>query len=220
VRSRHSSSSADSAPRIYTRTGDRGTSSLFTGERRAKSDEAFHALGAVDELSSHVGLAMESARESDHAYVDNLCRVQCLLQDIGSALATPASSARDAHVARLGGGFNKRHTLELEEWIDEYSSQLAPLQNFILPGGGLTSAHLHVARAVCRRAERHAAPLAAAGEVDQEVLRYLNRLSDLLFTLARTAAKLDGKEETIYLRPEEHTGNYQPGPDGMWKKKK
>jgi len=114
-------------------------------------------------------------------------------------LATPASSARDVHVARAGGAFNKRHTIELEEWIDEYSSQLAPLQNFILPGGGVSSATLHIARAVCRRAERHTALLAATGEVDEEVLRSLNRLSDLLFTLARTAAKMDGKEETIYM---------------------
>ncbi len=122
-------------PRVYTRTGDGGNSSLFTGERRSKSDAVFHALGTTDELSSHIGLSMEFARQNQHPYVDQLQRVQCLLQDIGSALATPHSSAREVHLEKTL--FNPRHTKELEEWIDEYSERLPPLENFILPGGVL-----------------------------------------------------------------------------------
>ncbi len=140
---------------------------------------------------------MEFGREKHHPYVDQLERVQCLLQDIGAALATPYSSAREVHVKKTN--FNPRHTKELEEWIDEFSEHLPPLQNFILPGGGLASASLHVCRAVCRRAERAVCPLVKDEEVDPEVLRYVNRLSDLLFTLARVAAKVDKKEETIYM---------------------
>ena len=98
-------------------------------------------------------------------------------------------------------GLNKRHTLEIEEWIDEYSELLPPLENFILPGGGKTSSALHVARSVCRRAERRIAPLVDDGDVDPEVLKYVNRLSDFLFVVARLAAKLDAKDETIYTRP-------------------
>lgn len=220
-----------SYPRIYTRTGDGGSSALFTGERRAKSDLFFNALGTTDELSSHLGLAREFACEagkSPHPYEDELQRIQCLLQDVGSCIATPLSSARQSHLDQIPT-LNKRHTVELEEWIDEYSTHLPPLENFILPGGGKTSAALHIARSVCRRAERCVQPLVDMKEVDAEVLRYLNRLSDFLFTIARFAARIDNKEETIYSRPPisdpSATDNtYKPvitsgsGIEGVWKK--
>lgn len=218
-----------SYPRIYTKTGDKGTSALFTGERRVKSDLIFNALGNTDELSSHLGLAREFASkvEPTHPYVDQLLRIQCLLQDVGSCLATPTSSAKKAHIDKVPA-FNARHTADLEQWIDEYSKQLPPLENFILPGGGTTSAALHIARSVCRRAERSVQPLIDKEEVDPEVLRYLNRLSDFLFTIARLAARLDNKEETIYTRPTTDTttkdNTYKPviaggsGIEGVWKK--
>ena len=185
--------------KIYTKTGDKGTSSLFTGERRPKSDPIFDALGATDELSSHIALAKEYALESGHPYPERLSRVQCVLQDIGSLVATPKSSARDAHLKRVGIG--PELVKELEEWIDEYTAELPPLENFILPGGGKASATLHIARMVCRRAERAMAPLVKDGETEKEALIYLNRLSDFLFTAARLAAKTDGRGETIYIRP-------------------
>ena len=102
-------------PKIYTRTGDGGNSSLYTGERRSKTDRVFSALGAVDELSCHVGLAREMATNSSysHPYTEQLIRVQCILQDIGSCVATPTSSARDAHLANVG--VSQRHAQELEE---------------------------------------------------------------------------------------------------------
>jgi len=188
-------------PKIYTKTGDKGRSSLYTGERRAKDDRIFSALGAIDELSCQVGLARELGRTKslDTEIINQLERVQCLLQDIGSCVATPMSSARPAHLKRTG--FNSQYTLELEQWIDEYTSKLPPLENFILPGGGVVAATVHVARAVCRRAEREVTPLVSEEECEAKVGRFLNRLSDFLFTLARLIVDKEGGEETIYTRP-------------------
>lgn len=205
-------------PKIYTKTGDKGKSSLFTGERRPKDDMVFVALGSTDELTSHIGLAMEFAAKNNHPYVGQLQRVQCILQDIGSCVATPISSARSSHLEMTS--FSGRHTADLEEWIDKYSLDLPPLENFILPGGGIVSAQVHVARSVCRRAERCVSPLVAAQECDPEALRYLNRLSDFLFTIARLAARIDKKEETVYTRPvDANTASYKMSTqDGIWKK--
>ena len=226
---------AKKAPKIYTRTGDKGNSSLYTGERRHKTDQVFTALGTVDELSCHLGLAKELATTStaEHPYVDQIIRVQCILQDIGSCVATPPSTARQAHLDNVG--LSQRHAGELEEWIDEYTAvlrnlsysselihyyfqHLPPLQNFILPGGGLVAAQIHVARATCRRAEREVADLVKAGECVEEAARYLNRLSDFLFTISRVASKVEKKEETIYTRPDKEGGTYQPT-GNLWKKK-
>ncbi|XP_027545468.1 corrinoid adenosyltransferase [Neopelma chrysocephalum] len=188
------------SPRIYTRTGDSGFSSTFTGERRPKGDRIFEALGATDELSSAIGLAGEFSSEKGHSFVGQLHKVQCMLQDVGSNLATPLSSAREAHRKRTS--FSEKPVLELEQWIDSYSEQLPPLKAFILPSGGRSSAALHFCRAVCRRAERCVVPLVQAGEADPNVAKYLNRLSDYLFVLARYAAMKEGKEEKIYIKPE------------------
>jgi len=209
---------AKKLPKIYTKTGDGGKSSLYTGERRHKSDKVFSALGAVDELSCQVGLAKEMAAISDkeHPYVEQLVRVQCILQDIGSCVATPLSSARESHLA--GVGVSERHTKELEEWIDEYTSLLPPLENFILPGGGVVAAQIHIARATCRRAEREVVVVVGEGECDKEAGKYMNRLSDFLFTISRVASKVEGKEETIYTRPDKENVNYKKLGGGLWKK--
>ncbi|XP_042237139.1 corrinoid adenosyltransferase-like [Homarus americanus] len=193
--------------RIYTRTGDKGVTSLFTGERLPKDDLFFNALGTTDELSSHVGMAKEYAEENNHEYADQLERIQCILQDIATLLATPRPQhtandpEREARI-RERLAFNPRHITELEGWIDKYSSRLPPLTNFILPGGGRVSASLHIARTVCRRAERSVVPLTTEGLVDEQVIVYMNRLSDYLFTVARYASSLDGHKETIYIRPQ------------------
>ena len=198
--------------------GDKGSSALFTGERRSKSDDVFEALGTIDELSSHIGLAMATANQSK-PYLEELQRIQCILQDIGSVVATPNSSARQTHRDKVT--FSNRHTNELEEWIDEYSKVLPPLANFILPGGSETSSNLHIARTVCRRAERRVTPLVKEDEIDPEALKYLNRLSDYLFVLARFAAKQDKREETIYIRPDPNESlRYKPKDyaKDFWKK--
>ncbi|CAH2295157.1 cob(I)yrinic acid a,c-diamide adenosyltransferase, mitochondrial [Pelobates cultripes] len=185
-------------PKIYTKTGDKGLSSTFTGERRPKDDLVFEALGATDELSSAIGLAREFGIDANLPFVAELEKIQCMLQDIGSNIATPLSSARESHIVKTT--FDAEPVQELEQWIDKYTAQLPPLNNFILPSGGKASASLHVARAVCRRAERSAFKIVKAGEADANVGKYLNRLSDYLFTLARYAAKAKGRAETTYTR--------------------
>ncbi|CAG2208000.1 MMAB [Mytilus edulis] len=185
-------------PKIYTKTGDKGTSALYTGERRSKDDMIFSALGTTDELSSAIGIAAEYCTESSIPVTDRLHEVQCALQDLGSCIATPYSSAREAHLRKTT--FSDKYVADLENWIDEYTAELPPLTNFILPSGGKSATHMHLARSICRRAERSLTPLIRAEEIGHEPLKYLNRLSDFLFTTARYAAMKEGREEIIYRR--------------------
>ncbi|XP_030271684.1 corrinoid adenosyltransferase MMAB [Sparus aurata] len=187
-------------PKIYTKTGDKGFSSTFTGERRPKEDHIFEALGNTDELSSAIGLAREFCVDKGHTFTDQLDKIQCILQDVGSNIATPRSSARESHTKRTK--FTAGPITDLETWIDAFTAELPPLTNFILPSGGKSSAALHLARTVCRRAERSVAPIVRSGEADPDVAKFLNRLSDYLFTLARYAAMKEGSEEKIYKRPQ------------------
>ncbi|CAD7674322.1 unnamed protein product [Nyctereutes procyonoides] len=191
-----SSSKTPRIPKIYTKTGDKGFSSTFTGERRPKDDQVFEAVGTTDELSSAIGFALEFITEKGHPFAEELQKIQCSLQDVGSALATPHSSAREAHLKHAT--FEAGPILELEQWIDKYSNQLPPLTAFILPSGGKSSCALHFCRAVCRRAERRVVPLVQMGETDANVAKFLNRLSDYLFTLARYVAMKEGNQEKIY----------------------
>ncbi|KAK9522733.1 hypothetical protein VZT92_019179 [Zoarces viviparus] len=188
------------APKIYTKTGDKGFSSTFTGERRPKEDHIFEALGSTDELSSAIGLAREFCLDKGHTFTYQLDKIQCILQDVGSNIATPRSSARESHIKKTT--FTAQPIADLENWIDKFTDELPPLTNFILPSGGKGSAALHLARTVCRRAERSVAPIVRTGEADPDVAKFLNRLSDYLFTAARYAAMKDGNEETIYKRPD------------------
>lgn len=205
-RAASSDSTAPSAARvkIYTRTGDGGTSALFSGERRPKTDPVFEALGTVDELSSALGLAREAealapvSRQNDLS--GQLAEIQSRLIDVGSHVATPLNStSSEARVRRAA--FEKEHAGVLENWIDAFDTELPPLRNFILPSGGMCAAQLHMARAICRRAERNVAALGQAGAIDASVSVYLNRLSDYLFTAARVAALRSNKPETIYRKP-------------------
>ncbi|XP_063346492.1 corrinoid adenosyltransferase isoform X2 [Pelmatolapia mariae] len=187
-------------PKIYTKTGDKGFSSTFTGERRPKEDHIFEALGNTDELSSAIGLAREFCLDKRHTFTHQLDKIQCVLQDVGSNIATPRSSARESHIKRTK--FIAQPIVDLETWIDEFTEELPPLTSFVLPSGGKSSAALHVARTVCRRAERSVAPIVRSGEADPDVAKFLNRLSDYLFTVARYASMKEGSEEKIYKRPE------------------
>lgn len=186
--------------KVYTKTGDKGTSQLFSGERRPKSDSSFQALGDTDELNAQIGVAVEQARVADNVYLPpKLEQIQSRLFDLGACVATPLTTASESKQRRTGL-FDEQNVTQLELWIDEMDAELPPLKCFILPsGGGLASTHLHVARAVCRRAERSVVPLVAAGDVDGVVQRYLNRLSDFLFVSARYAALKEGKEETKWV---------------------
>lgn len=188
--------SSPSVPKssLYTGTGDAGESSLYTGERRAKDDAVFAALGDVDELNSLLGVAREHCGSLPLA--PYLAELQSRLLDVGSAVATPPGSASEAKAARTR--FPGDAVARLEASIDALDAALPPLAAFILPSGGLGATALHTARAVCRRAERAVAPLARGGDVEPPVLVFLNRLSDWLFAAARTAAKAEGREEVVY----------------------
>lgn len=183
--------------KIYTRGGDKGSSSLFNGERRSKADTIFHALGDTDEVSAVLGLAAVHCSPALATLRSRLEWAQCRLLDIGSAVATPHSSTQDESI-RQSTAFDASAVTVLEEWIDEMERELPPLRNFILYSGGLCSTHLHLARTVCRRAERSIVPLVQSGDTPPGVGEFVNRLSDFLFVSARYAALKDGNRETAY----------------------
>ena len=170
--------------RIYTRTGDDGTTALGTGERRKKYDLRIAAYGTVDELNAAIGLARLHAAQAP-AIDAVLARVQNDLFDLGADLCSP-DKGKGPQGARLT--VTDLQVGRLEQEIDAFNANLAPLRSFILPGGTPGAAYLHLARTVCRRAERLVVELAnKSGEsVSPAVVKYLNRLSDLLFVASRT----------------------------------
>jgi len=147
--------------KIYTRTGDSGSSSLYTGERLRKDCAFFEAMGNVDELNSCIGIAREFVGDIDNQVALQLEEIQSRLIDVGSAIATPASARQAAKVTHTR--YDAKHTVTLEGWIDALDEPLPPLRHFILPGGGKAAACLHQARSVCRRAERSVVALACLG---------------------------------------------------------
>ena len=178
--------------RIYTRTGDDGTTGLGDGSRLPKHHVRIAAYGTVDELSAVLGLVAAHGLEEPHR--TRLAQVQNELLDVGADLCVPGEGGERLRIA-------PEYTRRLEQWLDETNERLPALTSFVLPGGRPQAARLHVARTVCRRAERLVSELAAAepGGVNPEVLRYLNRLSDLLFVLAR--AVNDGGALDVLWKP-------------------
>ena len=170
-------------PKIYTRTGDEGDTGLFGGPRVRKDAQRVEAYGAVDELNAVIGVA--AAALSEITLVEMLRDVQSTLFDLGGELATPDVEERVA-AGKLAPKLPEGAIALLETRIDALERELAPLTQFVLPGGAPGAAALHHARTVCRRAERRAVTLAASEAVSGEALRYLNRLSDFLFVAART----------------------------------
>lgn len=173
--------------KIYTRTGDRGQTALFGGQRVGKDHVRVEAYGEVDELNSLLGVAALHLERA--ALEEMLTRVRLLQTDLfalGARLATPApedGGRPNDHIPPLPA----ERIAEMEAWIDAADAELEPLRNFVLPGGSEAAATLHLARTVCRRAERRVIALAREAHIDDEVVVFLNRLSDLLFTWARLA---------------------------------
>ena len=176
--------------KIYTRTGDKGTTSLFGGARVPKNDSRIEAYGTVDELSSQLGVARATwpASPMDH----ELHRVQVDLFEIGAHLASPGTSRFP--------GVDATRIAQLESAIDAMESQLTPLTTFILPAGALAAAQLHVARTVCRRAERLVVALEDDSPATTSTITYLNRLSDYLFVAARFANAKHGLGDVPWKR--------------------
>ena len=187
--------------RVYTRTGDKGETALVGGRRVPKVSSRIEAYGCIDELNSVVGLARVFNEEriekgTAHRFLDEILRkIQDQLFDLGSELATPADFTYEG-IYRMG----EAEVEGLEKIIDQCQKELGPLKSFILPGGGKIGGHLHQCRTVCRRAEREILRLTREEEVDEWVVKYVNRLSDLFFVLARWVAKHTGEKEYLWQR--------------------
>jgi cob(I)alamin adenosyltransferase len=179
--------------KIYTKTGDAGETGLFAGGRVAKDNLRVETYGAVDELNAVIGLARTVA-EGELAAA--LARISSELFSLGADLATPLDAAT-AWIVRVDDTLTAR----LETEIDRFETELPPLTNFILPGGAPVAAQLHLARTVCRRAERRAVQLARAEPLNDAALRYLNRLSDWLFVAARLANHRAGRPDEPWISP-------------------
>ena len=178
--------------KIYTKTGDDGTTGLYGGARVPKYDLRIEAYGTVDELNSYIGLIRDQALKQETVSV--LLEVQDRLFTIGAILATQPGK-KNLSVPAL---FPEDIDL-LEKEIDRMDTLLPPMKHFILPGGHTTVSFIHIARCVCRRAERLTVHLAAQKEVDELIIKYLNRLSDYLFTLARMIAQEVGANEQPWI---------------------
>jgi len=174
--------------KIYTRTGDDGTTGLGDGSRVSKDSMRVEAYGTVDEANSAIGVVLACATLPDR-YRACLTAVQHDLFELGGELCIPS------HVA-VEPAFIDR----LERELDEFNSDLPPLKDFILPGGGPAAAACHLARTIARRAERRVVALSRSDAVRDEVIRYLNRLSDLLFVIARQAARAESGQEVVWDR--------------------
>jgi cob(I)alamin adenosyltransferase len=184
--------------KVYTRTGDEGMTDLVGGERVPKDSLRIESYGTVDELQSVLGMLRAALSEagSGAEIVGHIHRVQQDLFDLGSTLSTPPQ-----HANRVKNPITFERIGWLEETMDGWNEELPPLRSFVLSGGGRFSALGHVARTVCRRCERIVLRLAREEEVPAEVLRYLNRLSDFLFVLARHLARIFGEDEPLWETP-------------------
>jgi cob(I)alamin adenosyltransferase len=181
--------------KIYTKTGDKGTTKLVDGSCVEKFSPRVEAYGCVDELNSSLGVVRSSLQNAAQLTSLNphLEVIQNQLFSVGSLLATA-----ELEVFHRLPQIEEKHIAQLEKWIDEYTAQLPELKNFILPSGDLSSSFLHVSRTACRRAERRCSEIYAQESQYQNVLIYLNRLSDLLFTWARWVNLKQKQTETIW----------------------
>lgn len=177
--------------KIYTRTGDDGTTGLGDGSRIAKNDIRMQTIGAIDELNSIIGLMM-AEMGSDDALFPLFTDIQHDLFDLGGELCIPGYQLIQAP-----------RVIELENILDDLNADLPPLKNFILPGGSKAAGFCHLARTVCRRAERDMVSLSKTTEIHQAGCQYINRLSDLLFVCARILARKNGGEEVLWKRNKE-----------------
>jgi cob(I)alamin adenosyltransferase len=175
--------------KIYTKTGDSGQTRLFDGSKVRKDDDRVEAYGAVDELNSFIGAAAALVQEAE--LIAMLAAIQKDLFSVGAQLADPGFKNQSRAKFRLP----PERVAALESAIDTFETELPPLRQFILSGGGQAGAMLHVARTVCRRAERQVVKVSTKLEVNPDLIVYLNRLSDFLFVMARVVNQREGKQE-------------------------
>lgn len=183
--------------KIYTKTGDKGETSLYGGTRVSKAAARVESYGTLDELNAFIGLA--KAEISNEKVLSQLQKIQFDLFTVGSEAATPTDKMFLANgKSRLDLLISEEEITELELWMDDLDAELEPLRFFILPSGGKAAATVHVCRTVCRRAERSMVFLRETEEVRPELIKYLNRLSDYLFVLARYISKISGEKEDFW----------------------
>lgn len=175
--------------KIVTRTGDDGTTGLADGSRIEKDHTRLEAIGTIDELNSLIGLLVSENPDGIHS--EGLTQIQHTLFDMGGELSIPDHNLLTA-----------REIDSLEKWIDQINTHLTPLKEFILPGGGRAASLAHLARTVCRRAERRLVTLSGEAKINHYSKQYLNRLSDLLFILARDSNRIEGKRDSLWKRAE------------------
>ena len=184
--------------KIYTKTGDKGETALYGGTRVSKASIRVESYGTIDELNSFIGFAKTEI--SDEKVLNQLRKIQFDLFTVGSESATPTDKLTLANgKSRLALMISDTEIEDLEHWMDEFEKELKPLQYFILPGGGKGPTSLHICRTVCRRAERSLVLLNESEEVRPELIKYLNRLSDYLFVLARYISHLHNEDEEYWL---------------------
>jgi cob(I)alamin adenosyltransferase len=186
---------------IYTKTGDAGTSSLFTGERVSKDDAVFEALGTIDELNSFVGAAYSMLEEEnvEHPLLPFLERAMKILMSLGSTVATPPTSASIRQLTK--SSFDKQHVGDVEIWIDQLTASLPDLRNFVLPFGGPSCSSLHLCRSICRRCERRVLVASKLHDYHSRIndgMKFLNRLSDFFFVAARYSCHYSKYVERSY----------------------
>lgn len=183
--------------KIYTKTGDKGETALYGGTRVSKASARVEAYGTIDELNAFIGSAKSEIQ--DEKILNQLKKIQFDLFTVGSESATPTDKLTLANgKSRLALMISDVEIEELETWMDDFEKELKPLQYFILPGGGKSATSLHICRTVCRRAERSLVFLNESEAVRPELIKYLNRLSDYFFVLARTVSKLSDEEEEYW----------------------
>lgn len=178
--------------KIYTKTGDKGKTSLFGGKRVPKDHFRIEAYGTIDELNSFIGLLRDSIDKE--SIKNELFKIQNRLFDLGSYLATPGKKLSDPPPVP------ESFIQQIENWIDDKDSNLPSLTNFILPGGHVCVSHTHVCRTVCRRAERRLVSLSGEAKIHPLTVKFLNRLSDYFFVLGREIAYLYGAEEVLWTK--------------------
>ncbi|CAI9679867.1 cob(I)yrinic acid a,c-diamide adenosyltransferase [Elizabethkingia anophelis] len=183
--------------KIYTKTGDKGETALYGGTRVSKASARVEAYGTIDELNAFIGIAKSHIDDSD--CLKQLAEIQYDLFTLGSEAATPIDKVYLANgKSRLPVTIKEEDISKLEVWMDKMDESLEPLQFFILPGGGKTATFLHAARTICRRAERGMVFLNETEEMRPELIKYLNRLSDYLFVMARYVSMLDNEQEEYW----------------------
>jgi cob(I)alamin adenosyltransferase len=173
---------------IYTKTGDKGLTFLSNGQRVSKFDPRIEIYGTIDELNAMIGVTLSVAKNLEPRIKNELIKIQNDLFEVGSKLASQGEALQDS----------EKRVKEFEDFIDQMTAEMPTLKNFIFPGGGKVGSMLHLSRAVCRRLERKIVALNSKKRIDKNILVYFNRLSDLLFTMARFANFKRKKKEIIW----------------------